>query len=188
MGRRTPEHLGPATLPNRKCPFTSTAQEQAVRQEAAEAHLQVLRSQLPQILARLARIPDPRRRASVEHDLPTLLLYGILLFTYQYASRREGNRELSRPEFLAPHPAPPVGWRRNFAVRVHGAADVGLGQPAGGVGERRAGGSSAIRCPRRARLCQRPGGLQRPDRAGWSNGCWTNPPCGCSLVVWTVKT
>ena len=72
MGRRTPEHLGPATLPNRKCPFTSTAQEQAVRQEAAEAHLQVLRSQLPQILARLARIPDPRRQASVEHGLPPL--------------------------------------------------------------------------------------------------------------------
>ncbi|MHB2021613.1 MAG: transposase family protein [Candidatus Xenobia bacterium] len=61
----------------------------------------MLRSQLPLILARVARIPDPRRQASVEHDLTTLLLYGMLLFVYQYASRREGNRELSRPEFLA---------------------------------------------------------------------------------------
>jgi hypothetical protein len=101
MRRRTPEHLGPATLPNRKSPWATTAQERAARQQAAEGHLQVLRSQLPLILARLARIRDPRRQASVEHDLTTLLLYGILLFVYQYASRREGNRELSRPEFLA---------------------------------------------------------------------------------------
>ena len=101
MTRRTPEHLGPATLPNRKCAWASTAEEQADRQQAVEAHLQALRSQLPLILARLARIPDPRRQASVEHDLTTLLLYGILLFAYQYTSRRQGNRELSRPEFLA---------------------------------------------------------------------------------------
>jgi len=38
------------------------------------------------ILARQARIPDPRRQAGVEPD---------------HASRRQGNRELSRPEFLA---------------------------------------------------------------------------------------
>jgi|GEM_PF-6666318 len=34
MTRRTPEHLGPATLPNRKCAWGSTAEEQADRQQA----------------------------------------------------------------------------------------------------------------------------------------------------------
>lgn len=71
--------------------------EQADRQAAVEAHLQVLRSQLPPLLAKLSRIPDPRRPNSIRHKLTVLLVYGILLFVYQYASRREANRELSRP-------------------------------------------------------------------------------------------
>lgn len=101
MAARTPEHLAPKTLPNRKSPWTTVAEEQADRQEAAEAQLQVLRSLLPLILGRLARIPDPRRPRSVRHKLATLLAHGIMLFVYEYASRRQGNHELSRPEFLA---------------------------------------------------------------------------------------
>lgn len=45
MRMRTSEHLGPATLPNRKIPWGNRPQEPAARQQAAEAHLQVLRSQ-----------------------------------------------------------------------------------------------------------------------------------------------
>lgn len=94
---RTPEHLAPLTLPNRKSPWESTEQEQTDRQAAVEAHLQVLRSQLAPLLVKLARIPDPRRPGSIHHKLTVLLAYGMLLFVYQYTSRREGNRELSRP-------------------------------------------------------------------------------------------
>lgn len=97
MAAWTPEHLAPATLPNRKSPWASVPEEQADRQAAAEAHLQVLRSQLAPLLAKLARIPDPRRPGSIRHKLVVLLAYGVLLFVCQYVSRREGNRELSRP-------------------------------------------------------------------------------------------
>jgi hypothetical protein len=97
MASWTPEHLAPSTLPNAKSPWASVAEERRDRQAAAMAHLQVLRSQLPPLLAKLARIPDPRRPGSVRHKLTVALVYGILLFVLQLSSRREGNRELSRP-------------------------------------------------------------------------------------------
>ncbi len=62
-----------------------------------EGHLQAIRSQLPGLLAKLARIPDPRRPRSVRHKLTVVLVYGILLFLLQFISRRAGNQSLSRP-------------------------------------------------------------------------------------------
>ena len=35
----------------------------------------------------------------IRHKLTVLLLYGILMFVYQMASRREANREMSLPQF-----------------------------------------------------------------------------------------
>lgn len=97
MASWTPEHLAPATLPNTKSSWTTTEEERADRIHAGEAHLQALRSQLEPLLRKLARIPDPRRPKSIRHKLTVLLVYGLFLFILQFASRREGNRELSRP-------------------------------------------------------------------------------------------
>ena len=44
---------------------------------------------------------DPRQPKKCNHKLTVVLLYGLLSFVFQRASRREANRTLSRPAFLA---------------------------------------------------------------------------------------
>lgn len=66
------EHLRPATLPNVKSPWASSAAEREDRQAAGEAYLAVLRSQLPDLLSRFSRIRDPRRPGSVRHQITVL--------------------------------------------------------------------------------------------------------------------
>jgi hypothetical protein len=50
-------------------------------------------------LERLSKIPDYRNPKKVKHKLTVVLIYGILIFVYQMASRREANRTMSRPAF-----------------------------------------------------------------------------------------
>lgn len=88
-----------ATLPNAKSPYSSTAEERNARTEAATGQLAVLRQQLPPLLRRLGKIPDPRSPNRTKHKLTVLLLYGLLMFVFQFASRREVNREMTRPCF-----------------------------------------------------------------------------------------
>lgn len=91
------EPLRPSTLPNRKSPWATTAEAEEDHQAAVEADLGVLRALLPGLLQRLSRIPDPRRPASVRHKIAVVLVYGVLLFAFNMASRREANLELSQP-------------------------------------------------------------------------------------------
>ena len=83
-----------------RCRYRSGAEERRERQEASLGQLGVLRAQLPWLLARLGRIPDPRQPRKVKHQLTVLLLYGLLSFVFRQASRREANRDLTRPMFL----------------------------------------------------------------------------------------
>jgi hypothetical protein len=73
--------------------------EQQARQEAVEEQLKVYRSLLPTLLKRLGKIRDPRNPKTLRHKLTVLILYGILAFVFQMASRREANRQMSRPMF-----------------------------------------------------------------------------------------
>jgi hypothetical protein len=86
---------------NRLCPYQTEAEEQAAREQAVAGQLGVFRSLLPKLLKELGKIPDPRQPKKVKHKLTVVLLYGLLSFVFQMASRREANRELSRPAFLA---------------------------------------------------------------------------------------
>lgn len=61
--------------------------------------MRILRAQLPQLLKRLNQIPDPRNPKKVKHSLTLLMLYGLLMFVFQLSSRREANREMTRPQF-----------------------------------------------------------------------------------------
>jgi hypothetical protein len=68
--------------------------------DAVGEQLRVIRSQWPIVLKRLSRIRDPRNAKKVKYRLTLLMIYGILSFVYQMASRREANREMTRPVFM----------------------------------------------------------------------------------------
>jgi hypothetical protein len=88
---------GKATLPNRSSVWKTAEEEVAGRQQAVEDTLIVFRQLVPGLLHNLGKIQDPRQPQKVKHKLTVLMLYGILAFVFQYASRREAGREMSRP-------------------------------------------------------------------------------------------
>lgn len=87
-----------STLPNSKVSWKSVEEEQGARQKTLEEYHKVWRTVLPVLLPRLAKIPDPRNPRSVKHKLTVLLSYGLLMFVLQMSSRREANREMSKPQ------------------------------------------------------------------------------------------
>ncbi len=91
----------PPSVSNRLCPYQTEAEEQAAREAAVAGQLGVFRGLLPKLLKDLSKMPEPRQAKKVKHKLTVVLLYGLLSFVFQMASRREANRELSRPAFLA---------------------------------------------------------------------------------------
>lgn len=90
-----------APLPNRCSAFATVAEEQKAREDAVSKQMRLLRKELPAVLGQLEQIPDPRDPRKHRHKLTALLLYGLLMFVFQFASRRETNREMTRPQFLA---------------------------------------------------------------------------------------
>ncbi|MBC7341377.1 MAG: transposase family protein [Clostridia bacterium] len=99
MALRHPASLHPATLPNCKSAYATSQEEAADRQAALAAQLPVWRAYLPVLLEQFSHIPDPRRPQSIKHKLTVLLTCGLFLFVFAYSSRREANRELTRPTF-----------------------------------------------------------------------------------------
>ena len=61
--------------------------------------IRVLRAKLPILLERFSKIPDFRNPKKIKHKLTVVLIYGILMFVYQMASRREANKTMTRPAF-----------------------------------------------------------------------------------------
>lgn len=51
------------------------------------------------ILNRLSKIPDPRNPKTVKHKLTVVLLYGLLIFVFNFSSRREAGRRLTMTQF-----------------------------------------------------------------------------------------
>jgi hypothetical protein len=93
-----------ASVSNRLCPYPTEADEQAAREEAVAGQVGVFRQLLPKLLKDLDPIPDPRQPKKVKHKLTVVRLYGLLSFGLQMTSRREANREWSRPAFGATLP------------------------------------------------------------------------------------
>jgi hypothetical protein len=88
------------SLANTVSPYATLEQEDEARHDAATDTLGVLRSQLPFLLERLGRIPDPRQPGKVKHQLTLVLLYGLLSLVFQLGSRREVNRTMTAPRFM----------------------------------------------------------------------------------------
>ena len=68
--------------------FKDVAEERQARTEAVTAHAGVLKANLKTLLQRLAKIPDPRCPNKIKHSLTVLMVYGLLAFVFQFASRR----------------------------------------------------------------------------------------------------
>jgi len=88
-----------ATPRNRTSSYHTVAQENAGRNEAVSGLLRVMRQMLPILLKRFAKITDPRNPKKLKHRLSVLMIYGLLVFVFQYSSRRAANREITRPVF-----------------------------------------------------------------------------------------
>lgn len=100
--RQNAEGLTPfptATIANAKSEWSTVAEERQARQEAVEEQLRVYRSIVPKLLKRFGQISDPRNPKTLKHKSTVLMLYGILAFVFQMASRRETNREMTMPQF-----------------------------------------------------------------------------------------
>ncbi len=89
-----------AAIPNRKSEYGSVQEEQKARQEATTEQVRVFRAQLPMLLKRLSKIKDPRNPKKIKYKHTLLMIYGILTFVFQMSSRREANREMTRPQFM----------------------------------------------------------------------------------------
>ena len=88
-----------AALPNCKCRQKTAEEEMAERQDKVEKATILYRQMLPGLLAKLSRIKDPRHPNKIKHKMTVLMVYGILLFVCQAGSRREANRQMSKPIF-----------------------------------------------------------------------------------------
>lgn len=84
---------------NATCAYGSVDEERAARHAATEAQLQTARRVWPGVKRRLQKEADPRCARKIKYQKAVLMLYGILLFVCQRSSRREANRELTRPQF-----------------------------------------------------------------------------------------
>lgn len=89
------------SLPNRTCPYETVEEERSARLDAVTQQVKVYRAILPVLLRRLSKINDPRNPRKMRHKLTVLMIYGILCFAFQMSSRREANREMTRPMFEA---------------------------------------------------------------------------------------
>ena len=78
----------------------TVAEEQEARVKAVLEQVVTMRTLLPVLLESLSGIEDPRQAKKVKHQLAALLLYGILMFVYQMASRREATRKMTQPQFM----------------------------------------------------------------------------------------
>ena len=87
-------------MPNHKCEYETVEQEATARVDVATEQLRTYRSQMPTLLRRLAKIRDPRNPKKTKYKLTVLMIYGILMFVFHMASRREANREMTRPVFM----------------------------------------------------------------------------------------
>ena len=87
-------------FPNCKCPYRTIEEERAAREEAVSEQLRIIKAQLPILLKQLSKIKDPRNPKKCKHKMTVIMIYGILTFVFQMSSRREANREMTRPMFI----------------------------------------------------------------------------------------
>ena len=89
------------SVSNCKSKYETVEEETQARLEAVTEEAKVFKANLPVLLKRLSRIPDPRNPKKIKHKLTVLMLYGILVFVYQMSSRRQANEKMTNPIIIA---------------------------------------------------------------------------------------
>ena len=87
-------------ITNSKSEYQTVTEEKQARMTAVTEQLRVFQSNLPVLLRRLSKIPDPRNPKKIKYKLTLVMIYGILAFVFQMSSRREANEEMTRPMFV----------------------------------------------------------------------------------------
>jgi len=85
---------------NSTCKYKTCEEESDARNEAVIHHMGSIKRMLPGLLKKLSKIKDPRNPKKIKHKMTTLMIYGILMFVFNVASRREADREMTMPVFL----------------------------------------------------------------------------------------
>jgi len=88
------------TQKNSTCEYKTVEEEFSARNEIATNQIKVIKSQLPGLLKQLSKIKDPRNPRKSKYKLTVLMIYGIFMFVFNMASRREADREMTMPVFL----------------------------------------------------------------------------------------
>lgn len=85
---------------NSTCEYKTVEEEFSARNEIATNQIKIIKSQLPGLLKQLSKIKDPRNPRKSKYKLTVLMIYGIFMFVFNMASRRETDREMTMPVFL----------------------------------------------------------------------------------------
>ena len=85
---------------NSTCKYETAEEEVAARNAIVTDQIKTIKSRLPGLLKHLSRIKDPRNPKKIKHKLTILMIYGIFMFVFNVASRREADREMTMPVFL----------------------------------------------------------------------------------------
>ncbi len=84
---------------NSTCDYETVEEEIYARNIIATDQIKIIKSQFPGLLKTLSKIKDPRNPKKIKHKLTMLMIYGIFMFVFNVASRREADREMTRPVF-----------------------------------------------------------------------------------------
>jgi hypothetical protein len=85
---------------NSKRAYETFEEELTARNIIVTDQIKIMKSQLPGLLKRLSKIKDPRNPKKLKYKLTVLIIYGILMFVFNVASRRAADREMTMPVFL----------------------------------------------------------------------------------------
>jgi len=88
------------TVTNSKSGYHSVEEEREAGYKAVENYIKTIKRYLPGLLKRLSEVKDYRNPKKLKHKVNMVLLFGILSFVFQKASRREANREMTAPIFI----------------------------------------------------------------------------------------
>ncbi len=85
---------------NSTCEYKTAEEELTARNKIVTDQIKIIKSRLPGLLNHLSKIKDPRNPQKIKHKLTALMMYGIFMFVFNVASRREADREMTMPGFL----------------------------------------------------------------------------------------